>query len=251
MQGNKKTRQSLRRRAAASRGVDDVPMQLDNRDASFSSNIPPPTSTNFSSSIDTSTQSSTVQILDNNHQQNRATHAASSSLQSNAETPSNNANTATTTSATSTSTTNSDFAKFCQMTSGGRSAEGIQKRKGYAPNGATIQTCGCNWPNGLCRQIMWEWVDLGEDYEHMVDYVYVPKYSQKTTPLGIHTNGYRKICIHHLSGQKQVQSEEIKEKLSKNNQIPIAIHHFPQCLRGDIEKSKELLSNIDKRIRMS
>ena len=47
-------RRSRRRQEAVTGGADDVPMQLDSAGAALSSNIPPPTSTNFPPSIDSS-----------------------------------------------------------------------------------------------------------------------------------------------------------------------------------------------------
>lgn len=105
--------------------------------------------------------------------------------------------------------------------------------------------CACG--NSECRQIMWEWSQLGPEYSHMVEYSYIPAKSKKTTPLGLHKNGYHDVCLRHLLGGSNSTTKETKEwHGEKTYSFPVAKHHWKPCLRDAVERSKATKSYLDK-----
>ncbi|KAL9189892.1 hypothetical protein ACHAXT_009567 [Thalassiosira profunda] len=126
----------------------------------------------------------------------------------------------------------------------GPSIEVMQRRRGITPAGDLIKACACK--NSTCRDIMWEWASLGEEYRGMVDYGYIPGRTKKTTPLGQHVNGYHDGSLLHLLGRDSVAGDVKKDLSSQSHTLAVAMHHWKVCLRDDVRKSKATSVVIDK-----
>eukprot|EP00956_Cyclotella_meneghiniana_P022308 scaffold42007_cov51-Cyclotella_meneghiniana.AAC.4 len=90
-----------------------------------------------------------------------------------------------------------------------------------------------------CKQLVRGWNVLGENHAHMLEYVGIPKYRYKNTPLGTHVNGFRDSVFCQLLGQG-INSKPHKDWLnsSERNTTNVALHHFKPCLRDAISRSK-------------
>ena len=134
-------------------------------------------------------------------------------------------------------------AEFAKLST--RSAEAVQRQNGLTDAGDYIRTCICG-DSDKCRQLMWGWADLGDDYRHMVQYVWLPTRSKKSTDLALYINKYHDLCAMHMLGKSINAKERIAYLASCKSVMPIAIHHFEKCLRDSALASKERSKTIDK-----
>eukprot|EP00956_Cyclotella_meneghiniana_P037982 scaffold147346_cov53-Cyclotella_meneghiniana.AAC.5 len=98
-----------------------------------------------------------------------------------------------------------------------------------------------------CKQLVRGWNELGESHAHMLEYVGIPKRSDKKTPLGTHINGFRDAVFRHLLGQG-INSKAHKDWLNspERSTTYVALHHFKPCLRDAIRRSKLEPTHIKK-----
>jgi hypothetical protein len=102
------------------------------------------------------------------------------------------------------------------------------------------RTCACR-DSSRCRLITKEWLRLGDEYKHMVDYVVPPRKSKDDTTMACFRNGYRDGCLRHLYGE----NADVPDTKSNLTVVSIAFHHFDPCLREELRLSKNK-KHLDK-----